>query len=324
MAHPGVQQRTCTVTVLSDKLRHVAFRGKSLMCAGIIWRVAFHQLWSHVHANHAENTRAHVSDRPRCVFSERIHNDALQDFPVRANIIWNQWSARKMSAAQCAHELVRCRDRIAPSCLQALDVISRRETLLDLESEMVAVQTALEERQHGFINHPAVEDWMRQFLVEHYGIKSRFMPLALLGGTQIGKTSKAMSLFSVARTLKVSCQGLPNGVLPSLSNFDRHRHRAILFDEARTDQVLCNRELFQSSQYAQKLSQSLCNQHSYGIWNYGTAMILCSNLMPTCVAEGLCPEDAEWMETNIVCVRLAPGQRWYLGVQRTDVCVKTS
>ena len=112
----------------------------------------------------------------------------------------------------------------------------------------------------------------------------------------------------------------PDGVLPSLSAFDRHRHRAVLFDEARSDQVLTNRELFQSSQYPQKLSQSICNQHAYSIWNYGTAMILCSNLLATTVEEGLCPEDAEWMGANVNVIRLAPGQRWYIGMAATAAC----
>ena len=218
-----------------------------------------------------------------------------------------------MTTAQCSRELVRCRDRCAPACLQAIDSIVRRETLIDLEHEMASVQASLARQQRGFISHPSVDAWLSQYAAENYGTKSRFISLALVGGTQIGKTSKAMSIFGGSHTLKVSCQGLPNGVLPSLGAFDRNRHRAVLFDEARTDQVLTNRELFQSSQYPQKLSQSLCNQHAYSIWNYGTAMILCSNLMATSVEDGLCPEDEEWMGANVTVVRLAPGQRWHMG-----------
>ena len=222
-----------------------------------------------------------------------------------------------MSASQCSRELVRCRDRCAPACLQGMESIVRRQTLIDLEQEMSSVQASLQRQQRAFISHPCVDKWLLQFVPENYGKRARFVSLALVGGTQIGKTSKAMSIFGDSHTLKLSCQGLPDGVLPSLSAFDRHRHRAVLFDEARSDQVLTNRELFQSSQYPQKLSQSICNQHAYSIWNYGTAMILCSNLLVTTVEEGLCPEDAEWMGANVNVIRLAPGQRWYIGMATT-------
>ena len=113
--------------------------------------------------------------------------------------------------------------------------------------------------------------------------------------------------------MKVSCQGLPKGVLPSLARFVRCKHKAIVWDEIRPDQVTNKRELFQSNAHEQILSQSICNQHSYGVWLYFTAMILCANEFDMDAAD-LLPGDSQWLKANICMAELGPGQKWYLGV----------
>jgi len=127
-----------------------------------------------------------------------------------------------------------------------------------------------------------------------------------------GKTSKAVSIFGIAKTLKVSCQGCPHGVLPGLSSFKRGRHAAILFDECRHDQILLNREFFQSGVYPQSLSQSACNQYAYQLWVYQVAMIICANELKMSEADGLSSSDAEWLRTNVVVVTLPEGHAWFL------------
>ncbi len=133
----------------------------------------------------------------------------------------------------------------------------------------------------------------------------------LTGGSQQGKTSKGVSLFGIESTLKLGCQSLPQGVLPSVAGFDRQRHKAMCFDECRTDQILANREFFQACQFVQSMSQSLCNQHCYDVWAYQTAMIVCSNFLPTTTEAGLSAQDADWMTANVVVVQLAAGQTWF-------------
>ena len=59
------------------------------------------------------------------------------------------------------------------------------------------------------------------------------------------------------------------------------------------------------------MSQSLCNQHSYDVWAYQTAMIVCSNFLPTTTDMGLSDQDADWMTANVVVVQLAAGQTWF-------------
>lgn len=234
-------------------------------------------------------------------------------------IVWHQWRGRKMDDEACYRDLVRCRDPRAPQSLAAFEYLRKKEAMLHLEDEIERVQEALRVRQRPFKTHPAITEWQQQFSKENYGKRARFMILALVGGSQQGKTSKGMSLFGLKKTVKVSCQGCPQGVLPGLGTFSRARHDAILFDECRVDQILGNREFFQASVFPQNLSQSLCNQYSYQLWVYQTAMIVCSNLLPTTVEEGLSASDADWMSANILRVTLAEGQTWYLKDDETPL-----
>lgn len=227
-------------------------------------------------------------------------------------IVWHQWRSHKMEDDACYRDLVRCRDPRAPQALSAFEYLRKKEAMLNLQDEIRRVQEDLRTRQRPFISHPSVTLWAEQFSSSNYGKSPRFQTLALVGGSQQGKTSKGMSIFGVSKTVKVSCQGCPKGVLPGLSAFNRNRHVAILFDEARVDQILENREFFQASVYPQQLSQSLCNQYSYEIWVYQVGMIVCANCLPMSEEEGLSAEDANWMAANVVRVTLGEGQTWYL------------
>jgi hypothetical protein len=236
----------------------------------------------------------------------------VQDFPVSVSLIWTQWRAGKMDADTCLSELIRCRDPRSPQSITALELIVRKEKILNLQQDIRSVQGLLSQQQRPFIDHPLIREWMQQYSEHNYGKTSRFKILALVGGSQQGKTSKGVSLFGIERTLKLGCQSLPQGVLPSVAGFDRHRHKAMCFDECRTDQILANREFFQACQFVQSLSQSLCNQHSYDVWAYQTAMIVCSNFLPTTTEAGLSTQDADWMTANVVVVQLAAGQTWFM------------
>ncbi len=87
---------------------------------------------------------------------------------------------------------------------------------------------------------------------------------------------------------------------------------AILFDECRADQILLNREFFQSGVYPQSLSQSACNQYAYQLWVYQVAMIICANDLKMTEAEGLSCSDVEWLRANVVVVTLPEGHSWFL------------
>ena len=217
-----------------------------------------------------------------------------------------------MDEDQCCRDLIRCRDPRAPLALAAFEYLRKKQEMLNLQDEIDRTQEALRLRQNPFKPHPLINSWVPQFTPENYGVKGRTTILAIIGPSKEGKTSKAISIFGVTKTLKVSCQGCPHGVLPGLSSFKRGKHAAILFDECRHDQILLNREFFQSGVYPQSLSQSACNQYAYQLWVYQVAMIICANELKMTEADGLSSSDAEWLRSNVVVVTLPAGQSWFL------------
>ena len=217
-----------------------------------------------------------------------------------------------MSDEDCERELVRCKDRTSPAALLALDQIRKRTHVLQLEDEIRHVQDMLKQAQAPFRPHAEVEKFQKQFDMSTYGRVARFRTLVLVGGTQQGKTSKAISLWGSSRTLKVSCGNCADGVLPSLAGFHRAQHDAILFDEARIDQVLKNRELFQSNEHLQTLGQSLCNPYAYSIWVYHKAMILCCNSFDV-QEETISVPDRDWLIKNTIIVKLPENEFWFIG-----------
>jgi hypothetical protein len=158
-----------------------------------------------------------------------------------------------------------------------------------------------------------IDMFMEQFKPETYGKQLRFWCLGLFGSSRSDKPCKALSLYGPEATLKVSCQGLPVGVIPSLSRFDRQVHKCICWDEIRTDQVLGNKEVFQSGPWIVALGQSVCNQHAYEVWLYQIAHILCSNHFPMTQAQGLTEEYADWLQKNLYVAILPQRERWYFG-----------
>ena len=233
-----------------------------------------------------------------------------QELPIPAAVVWNQWRSYKMSDEDCFKDLVRSRDRSAVSCLQQLEYLIKRSRMLEVQDEIARVQAMLEAGLSKPRPHPVVTQFMSQWLPEFYGRRPRSKCLLFRGSTRQGKSTMAMTLFGGTKTLKLSCQGLPRGILPGLHKFTRDIE-CVVWDEIRPDQILANRELFQSNQFEQVLSQSACMQHSYGVWVYFVAMVLCANDFPF---EGgdLTEEDTKWLRANIFEAELAPGETWYL------------
>ena len=237
----------------------------------------------------------------------------LQDFPIKVDWVLQLWQQRKTDATEAVQEILRSRGRGA---LQAIDMVQttmQREHMESQRSEILRVQTMLMETLGAFRPHPRIDTFLSQFDRQNYGRKHRFKPLGLFGGSQTGKSSKALSLFGMQSTLKVSCQGLSSGVIPSIARFDRRVHKAILWDEIRPDQVLGAKEVFQSAPWVVSLGQSNCNQFAYEVWLYGIAHILCSNHFAMSESEGQSKEDADWLSTNVLDVTLPAGQTWFFG-----------
>jgi hypothetical protein len=236
-----------------------------------------------------------------------------QDFPIKTEWVWNLWQQRKCTEEQAVLQLLRSR---AKGSLQAMEIIKNTSRLQRLQwqaDDIQSVQLALFAGLHSFRPDPRIDMFMEQFKPETYGKQMRFRCLGLFGSSQSGKSCKALSLYGPQATLKVSCQGLPVGVIPSLSRFDRQVHKCICWDEIRTDQVLGNKEVFQSGPWIVALGQSVCNQHAYEVWLYQIAHILCSNHFPMTQAQGLTEEDADWLQKNLYVATLPQRERWYFG-----------
>ena len=197
--------------------------------------------------------------------------------------------------------------------METVQTTTQKEQLESQREEVLRVQKRLMSALAHFRSHPRIEEFTSQFDGHNYAIKHRFKSLGLFGASQTGKSLRALSLFGMEATLKVSCEGLPPGIIPSIARLDRTVHKAILWDEIRPDQVLGAREVFQSSAWVLSLSQSNCNQFKYEVWLYGIAHIFCSNHFPMTQAQGQSAQDADWLTGNILDIMLPPGQTWFFG-----------
>ena len=163
-----------------------------------------------------------------------------------------------------------------------------------------------------FKSTSAIEQWQRQYTKVATGGLLRFKPLLLVGRSQTGKTSKALSLFGHAHALLVSCHGLGTA-LPSLSEFSRSTHRCIVFDEVSSAQVLANKLVFQAGADPLSVARHPCRSLSDSVCLYGVPMVLCSNvfLLRGTVAAPMAVEDEEYIAQNIINCTLAPDELWF-------------
>ena len=113
--------------------------------------------------------------------------------------------------------------------------------------------------------------------------------------TRVGKTHFAKALAGEAATLEVNCAG---SVGPDLRSFDPTLHRAIVFDdEASANLVLRHEKLFQGGVEEVSMAASATNMYSYSVWVYGCMLIITCNHWEQDV-QALSEEDAEWIRGN--------------------------
>ena len=217
-----------------------------------------------------------------------------------------------MTIESATRDVVNSRDyRSADFVARMLD-LQNKSRALEEKVEELRIQRELRKLQVPFMDHESITQWVAGFSAPNYGVVGRCSVLALIGESNSAKTWKAMSLWP-EMTFKLSCNALPHGILPSLKEFDRTVHKAICFDEIRTDQILGNRELFQSGQWRVKLGQSACGQHEYSVWLYFIPIIVCANDLVLDPKSLTYNADKNWIDENITQVQLGPGQKWYLG-----------
>jgi len=249
-----------------------------------------------------------------CLCSTAMTSDACaqKEYPLDCQVVYKQWRMRKISTDVAIHDITFGRDGRSSAFLRAVRESVLAETALSLEQQQLAVQTQLLGGAKPFIESPVVDEWLQNFKASPGGgVKGRWKPLLFIGASASGKSWKALSIFGTA-TLKVSCNGLGRGMMPNLKEFDRTKHKAIFFDEIRPDIILCNRELFQSGPFKQKLGVSACGQHEYAVWVYGVALIMAANAFAVDEKSPDLAADQDWLQTNIVTVDVPPGGKWWV------------
>lgn len=132
-----------------------------------------------------------------------------------------------------------------------------------------------------------------------YAKATRFKFLVLEGDSRVGKTRFAESLYGSERTLVISMQS--GCLVPPLRDFNRSKHRCIIFDEGSAAMVICNKQLFQAGLDRSTLGQSPTSCHIYTVWLYARALVVTTNLW----AQGaLSDADWDWLLANSVHVKV--------------------
>ena len=247
-----------------------------------------------------------------------------EDYPLDGSVVYKQWRAHKISTAVAIRDITKGRDIRASVYLKALRENELAESSLALEEQVMDVQNRLITGARPFLEDERVATWKSSFFrQEDWGCKGRWKPLLFLGASESGKSWKALSLFP-HETLKLSCNGLGRGVMPSLKEFNRLKHKALFFDEIRPDIVLANREFFQSPAYKQKLGVSTCGQHEYAVWMYGIAIIMAANEFSIKTNYPEAAADQSWLDCNIIIAPVPAGGKWYMAEDVAKPSIGTS
>jgi len=127
--------------------------------------------------------------------------------------------------------------------------------------------------------------------------KQRF--LVLDGPAQLGKTTYAMDIKGALRTLSVQCNPYDLN-LPSLQEFERSRHQAIVFNDAPCRLVLRHKPIFLAVPRTLHLPGSM-SSWGYDINLSRISIIICTTNWAQEYHQ-LAPEDQLWFNENSVYV----------------------
>ena len=240
------------------------------------------------------------------------HGHSGQDFLITFKMVFDNWGSRKITHDTARDLALRSRCMGCDKLINLVTYVQEREHSEQICRQAGALRDVLESTLNSFRPSPRINVWMSQYIAQQLERMLRYMSLLLRGKSKSGKSRKGISLFGHARTHVVNCQGL-GANLPSLRGYSRDKHRAILYDECNSRQVLANKLVFQAGIDPVTLGQSACNAHAYEIWLHAVPMILCSNdfQMRSTAEAPMSSEDEEWLASNIIDASLPEGETWY-------------
>ena len=223
-------------------------------------------------------------------------------FTVEQKWVIGLWQRRKISHDSAKDEIIQARGHTA-GYLKEIETVQELENEIAIRKEKKTVDALLDKAFSPFKYVPEVALWRMQYerntVFGVYGKESRFKFLVLSGPSCMGKTQFAKSLFGSANTLVVPCQGIDK---PSLRDYKRYRHKAVLFDEISSQCIHDNKAIFQANNDIVMLGQSPTGQHIYHLFLYGCAIIVsCNDWM-----QGITPESLEedWLEKNSIVMQI--------------------
>lgn len=233
--------------------------------------------------------------------------------------IHDLWSRGKMSTRDAKLQAIASRAMTSRKLIETIDWLAEQESHIEQDLSVSVVRHRVEKSMRPFHPSAEIDIFMTQFVDSLTAPKGRYRMLLLRGTSRSGKTAKACSLFGPMFTLVANCQGMSPD-LPSIADFSRSTHHAIVWDEIDHWQILNNKKAFQAGVDPVTLGQSKCNAHAYRRWLHAVPMILCSNVFawPEDADCDLSTEDADWLVKNIIVAPLPASQKWYVSGDSSD------
>jgi hypothetical protein len=186
----------------------------------------------------------------------------------------NAVKVRKISLEGAIEEAIESRDG-ARSCVGELEWLLSRTASLAAQKESVTVLKLLNQNARPFKEKPPlVLEWFAQYDSSNHGKLSRFKPLVLDGDTRLGKSSWVRSWFAAGEVLALNCQDITE---PNVKEYNRRKHKCIVFEEASWEIVYNNKLLFQGGPNTVTCAQSKTNCMVYDAFVYMSPMVICTN-----------------------------------------------
>ena len=168
-----------------------------------------------------------------------------------------------------------------------------------MQKRALMVQVALRKELRSFKKFPAVDAWLRKYASGR--LCDRKKVLVLTGPSGVGKTAFVRNLFGAGSVLELNAAGLS---CVNLQAFDPEQHRCILWDEAGPRLIADNRKVFQHPACWVDIGHSPTGQHIQHVWLNDSVSCVCTNRWHEDVEAIPSELDRQWLQSNVVVVRV--------------------
>ncbi len=229
------------------------------------------------------------------VFPHVGNCEPWKDYGVRAAWITQHWQTNKLSDDAAVGEYVKCKNNVHQN-VQNVYAHQRLKRQLQEREQVSLTQRSMKLNTAPPVFIPEVMAWMDTFS----NVEMRYSFLVLEGQSCCGKTQFARALMGPEACFVADCSGKNH---PDLRDFQRQKHRVLLFDEIAAQRVIEYKKLFQAGNEEVLCGSSPTNQHSYKINVHATMIIVASNKWSQQLSE-LSEEDHQWLALNSLHLRI--------------------